>query len=218
MVGEQFIQLCEFGNDVIAAVPIQSGAAVDADFFGGQPFDTAGEAESAIGAGQRAKTISQQRPRTALFSEAVVVVRFGVMNVSADARTLAVGVIEVIGDLATGIILEKFRISPLHAAVGQQRFGGFPRAAQAFEQENGFGKFILHAGNDVLPRGHGNLVSGITPETVHASPAPDQKRIGDFVPKRDVCPASVRPGLPRWFPTRRGWRMSPSGWRRKNPG
>ena len=105
------------------------------------------------------------------------------MNVSADARALAIGVIEILGDFAAGIILEQFGIGPLHPAFGQQIFRGFPRTAEAFEQKNGFGKFVLDARNDILPRDDGNFVAGVAAETVHAATAPDQKRIGDFVPE-----------------------------------
>jgi len=52
----------------------------------------------------------------------------------------------VIGDLGAGIILEKFRVGPLHAAVREQGFGGFPRTAESFEQKDGVGKFLLDSG------------------------------------------------------------------------
>src|ERR1035438_3037104 len=64
-----------------------------------------------------------------------------------------------------------------------QAFGDLPRAAETFEQKNGFGKFVLHAGDDVLPGDGGNFVAGVATETVHAAPAPDQQRVGDEVPK-----------------------------------
>jgi threonine dehydrogenase-like Zn-dependent dehydrogenase len=50
----------EFGNDIVPAAPIQSGAVVDADFFGGQPFDAAGEAKAAADAGEGAEPVAQQ--------------------------------------------------------------------------------------------------------------------------------------------------------------
>jgi hypothetical protein len=65
-----------------AAVPVQTGVAVDADFFGGEPFDAAGETEAAARTGERAETIAHERPRAAFFGEAAVVVRFGIMNVA----------------------------------------------------------------------------------------------------------------------------------------
>ena len=173
VAGEQAVKLREFGNDVVRVVPREAGTAVDFDFFGGEPFDTPGETKTAARTGQRAKTVAQQRPHAPAGGKAVVVVGFAVMNVGANARTLAIGVVEVIGDLATGVILEKFGVSPLHSAVGEQIFGGFPRAAEAFEQEDGFGKFVLHPGDDVLPGGHGNFVAGVTTKTIHAAPAPD---------------------------------------------
>jgi hypothetical protein len=112
------------------------------------------------------------------------------------------------GDFAAGIILEQFGVSPLHAAFGEQIFGGFPGAAEAFEQENGFGKFVLHAGDDVLPGGHGNFVAGVAAETVHAAPAPGQKRVGDDVPERDVVLFEFDQIFPDVCPTRRGWRIA----------
>ena len=60
MVGEQLIQLREFGNNIVAAVPCEAGAVMDFDFFSGKPFDAASKTEAAIDAGQRAKTVSQQ--------------------------------------------------------------------------------------------------------------------------------------------------------------
>ena len=74
----------------------------------------------------------------------------------------------------------------MHAAVGEQGFGGFPGAAESFEQEDGFGKFLLHAGDDVLPGRHGNFVAGIAAEAVHAAAAPGQEHVGELVPERDV--------------------------------
>ena len=121
-----------------------------------------------------------------LRGEAGVVVRFGIVNVATDALVLAVGVIEIPRDFATGIILEQFGICPLHAAVGEQTFRGVPRAAETFEQKNRFRKFLVHAGGDILPRGGGNFVAGVAAKTVHAAPAPRQQRVGDEVPELHV--------------------------------
>src|ERR1019366_10565492 len=119
MIGDELVELREFGNDFPGAAPMQPGAAVKADFFGGEPFGAAGEGESAAGTGQCAKTVSQQRPRAAFFSEAVVVVRFAVMDVAADAIALAVGIVEIPRDFFAGIILEQFGIGPLHSDFGE---------------------------------------------------------------------------------------------------
>ncbi len=118
MVGDEPVELREFGNDVVGAVPVQSGAAVDKDFFGRQPFDAAGEAEAAAWTRQRAEPVPQQRPRAAFFGEAVVVVRFGIVNIAAGAFALTVGVIEIPRDITTGIILEQLGVGPLHSAFG----------------------------------------------------------------------------------------------------
>jgi hypothetical protein len=53
-------------------------------------------------------------------------------------------------------------------------------------RKNGFGEFVLDAGGDVLPGRHGNFVAGIAAKTIHPAPAPDQKGVGDFVPKPNV--------------------------------
>src|SRR6202021_338270 len=60
MIRDEFVELREFGDDVVGAVPIQTGVAVDADFFGGQPFDAASKTESAVRTRERAKAVSQQ--------------------------------------------------------------------------------------------------------------------------------------------------------------
>ena len=74
----------------------------------------------------------------------------------------------------------------MHSAFGEQVFSGLPRAAEAFEQEDGFRKFALDARNNVLPRRDGNFIAGVAAETVHAAFAPDHQRFGDDVPKFDV--------------------------------
>ena len=79
---------------------------MDADFFGGEPFYAAGEAECATGTCQCAKAVSQERPSAALSGEAAVVVGFGIMDVGANARTLAVCIVEIPRDFLAGIILE----------------------------------------------------------------------------------------------------------------
>ena len=114
MIGNEFVELREFGNDVFGGVPIQTGVAVNADFFRRQPFHAAGETEAAARTAQRAKTVAQQGPffirrrgvAATVRGEAGVVVRFGIVDVAADALVLAVGVIEIPRDFAAGIILE----------------------------------------------------------------------------------------------------------------
>ena len=86
MVGEQLVELRQFGDDVVGTVPRKAGAVMNPDFFGGEPFHAAGEAEPAARARQRAKAVSQQRPGTAAPGQAVVVMRFAVMHVKSDAR------------------------------------------------------------------------------------------------------------------------------------
>ena len=151
------------------------------------------------------------------FGEPVVVMGFAVMDIAADARTLAVGVIEIPGDFGAGIILEQFGIGPLHSAFGQQEFGRVPRSAKAFEQKNGFGKFLLDAGDDVLPGGHGNFVAGVAAETVHAAPAPDEERSAMMSQSlTSCCSSSTRSS--QTVPQAPGLANSPSGFFRKNSG
>ena len=126
MVGDETVQFPEFGDDVVGFVPVETGVAVDADFFRCQPFHAAGEAKAAAGTGQRAETVAQERPDAAFVGEPAVVVRFAVMDVAADAFILAVGVVEIPRDVFAGIILKQFGVSPLHAALGEQAFRGFP--------------------------------------------------------------------------------------------
>ena len=68
MVGDELVELREFGNDVVGRAPVQAGVAVDADFFRRQPFHAAGKAETAARTCQGAEAVSQQRPRAAMGS------------------------------------------------------------------------------------------------------------------------------------------------------
>src|SRR4029077_19926518 len=156
------------------------------DLFGSEPFDAAGETETAIDTGKTAKPVAQERPGAAARGEALVIVGFTVMNQNADTLTLFEIVIEVTGDVPRRKVLEQFRVGPLHAALSEERFRGFPRAAEAFEQENRFGKFVLHPRDDVFPGRGRHFVAGIAAEAVHAAPAPCQKHFSQGVPKRDI--------------------------------
>ena len=60
MIGDERVELREFGDDVIGTAPVQTGAAVDADLFGGEPFHAAGEAEATAGTGQCTEAVSHQ--------------------------------------------------------------------------------------------------------------------------------------------------------------
>ena len=125
VVGEEMIQAGEFGDEIVGAAPVQAAAGVDVHLFGGEPFHAAGEAEAAAHAGERAEAVAQERPRAAAFGEAVVVVGFAVVNHHADVAGLR-AVIEVAGDFRAGVILKQLGIRPLHAALGEERFGGRP--------------------------------------------------------------------------------------------
>ena len=82
--------------------------------------------------------------------------------VGKNGKIIAVGAaVPATVNAAAGIILKQFRVGPLHSAGGEQIFGGFQSAAESFEEKNGFGKFLLHAGDDVLPRGERDFVAGV---------------------------------------------------------
>ena len=182
MLGQQLVQPRQFGKDVFLGAPRKAGAAVHGDSFGGQPLDAAGETECAVHAGHRAEPVAQQRPGAALFRQSVVVVGFAVMRQHTDALALPVRVVQITRDLHPGKFLEQLGVGPLHAAFGQQPFRFLPGAAQAFQQENRFRKLLAHAGGDVLPDRHRHFVTGVAAETVHAAPAPGEKRFGKPVP------------------------------------
>ena len=151
--------------------------------FGGEPFDAAGETVGAVHARQRAQPVAQQRPFAAFFREPVVVVRFTVVRQHTDALALFVRMVEIAGDLRAGSFLEQLRVGPLHPALGQQCFRFVPAAAKPFEQEERFGKFLAHAGGDVLPDRHRHFVTRVAAEAVHTASAPGEKRFSQVVPK-----------------------------------
>ena len=159
------------------------------DSFRRQPLHAAGEPEPAAGAGQRAQAVAHERPGAPAGGQALVVVRFAVVDVEAEPGALAMGVIQVAGHVGAAVILEKFRVGPLHAAFGEERFGGLPRAAQSFQEKNRLREFLAHAGFDVLPDAHRHLVAGVATKTIHAPAAPGQKGAGHFLPQGDVVGA-----------------------------
>ena len=55
---DELVQLREFRNDIITAVPVQTGGAVDANFFGSEPFHTTSETEAAARTGKGAEPVS----------------------------------------------------------------------------------------------------------------------------------------------------------------
>ena len=125
MMREEMIQAGEFGAEIVGAAPVQAAAGVDVHLFGGEPFHAAGEAEAAAHAGERAEAVAQERPGTTTRGEAVVVVGFAVVNHDADIAGLR-AVIEITGNFRAGVILKQLGVRPLHAAFGEERFGGRP--------------------------------------------------------------------------------------------
>src|SRR5439155_931363 len=163
--------------------------------------------------------------------ESVVVVRFTVMRQHTDARALLVRMVEIAGGLRAGNFLEQLRVGPLHPAFGQQCFRFVPAAAKPFEQEERFGKFLAHAGGDVLPDRHRHFVTCVAAEAIHAAPAPGEKRLGQVVPKFPFARVQldqVLPGhapragteerailaaqKPLWMPLENGAFLSPGAW------
>src|SRR5215831_7663237 len=130
--------------------------------------------------------VAHERPGAATGGEAVVVVGFAVVNHDSDLLALAQAVIEVVGDVAAGVILKQLRIGPMHSAVCEESFGGFPRAAEAFAEKNRVGISLLNAGDDVLPGGGGDFVRRITPKAIDAAAAPGEEHGGEIVPEIDV--------------------------------
>ena len=187
--GEQLVQFGEFGDDVYVRAPVQTGAAVDVYFLFGQPLDAAREAVSAVDACERAEPVSEQRPVAAFFGQAIVVVRFAVMNEQADSAALLERMVEITGDLAAGEFLEQLRVGPLHAALGEACFGVVPAAAEALEQKNSVRKFQANFCGDIAPNRQRHLVAGVAAEAIDTTAAPRQECFLQLSPKRN------RPGV-----------------------
>src|SRR5205085_9612625 len=160
MVPEQFVEAGQFGNDVFSGAPGEATAGMDVNALRSEPLNAASKTESARVAGKSAELVAQQAPGAAFFGEALVVVRFAVMNESADGFAFGVTVVQISSDLRATVILEQFRIGPLHAAFGEQSFGGVPWAAQAFEQKERVWKFVAHAGGNIFPGHRRNFITG----------------------------------------------------------
>ena len=99
MRGQEAVELGQLGDQVVRVAPGHAAAGMDIDFFRGEPLDAAGESEAAADAGEGAEAVAQERPGAPLGGQAVVVVRFAVVNVKADAGALAVAIIQVAGDI-----------------------------------------------------------------------------------------------------------------------
>src|SRR5207245_2617382 len=117
--------------------------AMNLNFLSGQPFDAASKSEAATDAGEAAETVAQEGPRAANGGEPFIVMGLAIMDEQASALALLEVVLQIRSDLAARVILEQLGVSPLHSAFGEQDFGGFPGAAKAFEQKNGFRKSLL---------------------------------------------------------------------------
>ena len=186
MRGQEAVEPGQFGDQVVRVVPGHAAAGMDIDSLLGEPLDTAGEPEAAGDGSEGAEAVAHEGPGAPLGGEAGVVVRFAVVNVKAEAGALAKGIIQAAGHIRTGVILEEFRVGPLHAAFGKERFGGFERAAQAFQEKDRVREFLAHAGFDVLPDAQWDFVAGVATESIHATAAPGQKGAGDFLPQFDI--------------------------------
>ena len=109
-------------------------------------------------------------------------------------------VVQIARDLRAGEFLEQLRVGPLYAAFTQQHFRLGPASPQAFQQKEGVGKLLAHAGDDVLPDRHRHLVAGVAAKTVHPAPAPGQEGLGELVPKLAVLGIELDQVLPRDAP------------------
>ena len=96
---------------------------------------------------------------------------FGIIYIGSNPLVLAVGVVQIPGDIAPGIILEQLRIGPLHSPFSQERFRRFPRPAQALEQEERFGKLLPDPRLDELPNRQRHFVAGIAAKAIAAQTA-----------------------------------------------
>ena len=105
MLGEELVQAREFRDEVVGISPVHAAAGMHVHFFRSEPFDTAREAEAAAHARERAEAVAQERPRAAGGGEAVVVVRFAVVDQHADVACLR-AVFEVTGDFRARVILK----------------------------------------------------------------------------------------------------------------
>ena len=188
MVGQQPVQTKQFVDDMVFALPIQPGAAVNRNLFGGQPFDPASKTVTTVDAGKSAQPVTQQRPGFSLRRQPGIVVGFAIVDVESQTLALQQGVIQIPGHLPARIILKQFGIGPLHAALGQQPLGRFPRTAQSFEQKNSIRKFLPHPSRQITPHRQRHHVPGVATETVDAPATPRQKdfrqlpsQIGIFV-------------------------------------
>src|SRR3984957_7399235 len=155
------------------------------DLLRSKPFDSASKPETAAHASQRAKAVPQQRPGATAGGEARVVVRFAVMDVEAQPLALAKTVIQQSRYVAAVVVLEQFRVGPLHPAFCQQCLGRLQRSAQAFEQEKRFWILLANTSLNVLPDRQRHLVAGVAAKAVHATPAPRQERLCQLIPQLD---------------------------------
>src|SRR5262245_4608088 len=70
MFGQQFVQLSQFRNEVVIATPGHATIGMNINPFAGQPFDTAGKAETTTETRQGAELVSEQRPLAAFSGQA----------------------------------------------------------------------------------------------------------------------------------------------------
>ncbi len=166
----------------------------------GEPLDAVGESVAAVDAGERAEAVAHQRPHAATLGEAGIVVRLAVVNERADARALQQCVVKVAGNIVALVFLKQLGVGPLHPAAGEQIFRVIPAAAEAFEQENGVGKFLANARDDVTPNRHRHFVAGVAAEAIDTSATPNQKGIGEMFPEAAMMRLQFDEVAPRVAP------------------
>ena len=107
---------------------------------------------------------------------------FRIVDHKACGITLLPGVGKIVFDLFPCIVLEKFRIGPIHIGGIQKGAGNSRISPQTFQKKDCIGKFLSCFGNDIFPRLMGDHVTGITAEAVHAPHTPDPEDLCQILP------------------------------------
>ena len=81
------------------------------------------------------------------------------------------------------IVLKQFRIGPVEISFVQNISGYGNFTPKPFQKKNCVRILRSDKGNDILPGGDRNHISGITAETVHTPATPSKKNIGHVLPQ-----------------------------------
>ena len=180
-VVEYFVELGNEGDLVLGGAPVQRRRAMDVDLVAAEPFHAGRDAERPLLREEGGEGCPHLRVAVAMGGEAVVVVGFG----EADQRAKVLRTLKRPGEIpfhsAAVVLLEKFRVGPVHATFGEKVVGGGELPAEAFKHEDCVGKNAPHLADDVRPCGCGNHVAGVAAEAVGAFRAPEEEDIGHCV-------------------------------------